>query len=229
MPKLTKRQKMIQEKVDRNRVYTLQEALQILKDVKSPKFDETVDIVLKLGVDSRKADQMVRGSCALPNGLGKTVRVIVFAKGEKEVEARDAGADVVGGEDLVQKIQEGWMEFDRTIATPDMMGVVGKIAKLLGPRGLMPNPKVGTVTLDVRKMVQMIKAGQVEFRVDKNSNLHAPVGKVSFDNQKLAENIHVFMETILRIKPSTSKGVYLKSCTISSTMGPGIRVDTSTL
>lgn len=228
MKKLTKRLKVIQEKVEDGKQYSLSEAVTLLKEVKTTKFDETVDVALRLGVDPRKADQMVRGTCSLPHGLGKTVRVLVFAKGEKETEAREAGADYVGGEDLVEKIQkEGWFEFDRVIATPDMMALVGKIGRILGPRGLMPNPKIGTVTFDLAPTIKSIKAGQVAFRVDKTGNLHVPVGKISFDVQKLEENIRSFMDTVVRLKPATSKGVYLKNVTISSTMGPGLSVDYS--
>jgi len=193
--------------------------------VKATKFDETVEVALRLGVDPRKADQMVRGTCALPHGLGKEVRVLVFAKGEKVKEAEDAGADLVGGEEFAQQIQGGWLEFDRCVATPDMMAVVGKIGKILGPRGLMPNPKVGTVTFDVGAVVQSIKSGQVEFRVDKSGNLQAPVGKISFDPEKLEENVSALLDAVKRLKPSTSKGIYLRGCTLSSSMGPGLKVD----
>jgi large subunit ribosomal protein L1 len=197
----------------------------LLKEVKATKFDETVEVALRLGVDPRKADQMVRGTCALPHGLGKEVRVLVFAKGEKVKEAEDAGADLVGGEEFAQQIQGGWLEFDRCVATPDMMAVVGKIGKILGPRGLMPNPKVGTVTFDVGAVVQSIKSGQVEFRVDKSGNLQAPVGKISFDPEKLEENVSALLDAVKRLKPSTSKGIYLRGCTLSSSMGPGLKVD----
>jgi len=229
MKKVTKRGRLIQEKVDRNRNYDLNEALQVLKEVKATKFDETVEVALRLGVDPRKADQMVRGTCALPHGLGKEVRVLVFAKGEKVKEAEEAGADYVGGEELAKQIQEGWMEFERVVATPDMMAIVGRIGKILGPRGLMPNPKVGTVTFDVGPVVQSIKAGQVEFRVDKVGNMHAPVGKLSFESEKLRENVVAFVDAVNRLKPSTSKGVYMRNCSISSTMGPGLHVDLQTV
>jgi large subunit ribosomal protein L1 len=229
MKKVTKRGRLIQEKVDRNRTYEISEALGILKGLKATKFDETVEVALRLGVDPRKADQMVRGTCSLPNGLGKEVRVLVFAKGEKVKEAQDAGADFVGGEEMAQQIQEGWTDFDRVVATPDMMAVVGKIGKILGPRGLMPNPKVGTVTFEVGSVVQSIKAGQVEFRVDKAGNMHAPVGRLSFEVEKLQENISAFVDAVSRLKPSTSKGIYLRNCSISSTMGPGLRVDLQTV
>ncbi|HBI28253.1 MAG: 50S ribosomal protein L1 [SAR324 cluster bacterium] len=225
MKKLTKRERLIQEKVDLVKLHELTEAIGLLKEVKATKFDETVEVALRLGVDPRKADQMVRGTCALPHGLGKEVRVLVFAKGEKVKEAEDAGADLVGGEEFAQQIQGGWLEFDRCVATPDMMAVVGKIGKILGPRGLMPNPKVGTVTFDVGAVVQSIKSGQVEFRVDKSGNLQAPVGKISFDPEKLEENVSALLDAVKRLKPSTSKGIYLRGCTLSSSMGPGLKVD----
>jgi len=225
MKKLTKRERLIQEKVDLVKLHELTEAIGLLKEVKATKFDETVEVALRLGVDPRKADQMVRGTCALPHGLGKEVRVLVFAKGEKVKEAEDAGADLVGGEEFAQQIQGGWLEFDRCVATPDMMAVVGKIGKILGPRGLMPNPKVGTVTFDVGAVVQSIKSGQVEFRVDKSGNLQAPVGKISFDPEKLEENVSSLLHAVKRLKPSTSKGIYLRGCTLSSSMGPGLKVD----
>lgn len=224
MKKLTKRQKAFQEKIDKMEVYPLKDALGLLKEVKATQFDETVDVALRLGVDPRKADQMVRGTCSLPHGLGKEVRVLVFAKGEKEIEARDAGADYVGDDEFVKKIQEGWFEFDRVVATPDMMATVGKLGKVLGPRGLMPNPKVGTVTFELESVIKSIKAGQVEFRVDKKGNLHVPVGKISFETEKLEDNIQTFIETVNRLKPSTAKGVYLKNISVSSTMGPGLKV-----
>ena len=228
MKKLNKRQKGFQEKIDKMAIYPLKDALGLLKEVQSTKFDETVDVALRLGVDPRKADQMVRGTCSLPHGLGKEVRVLVFAKGEKEIEAREAGADYVGGAELVKKIQdEGWFEFDRVVATPDMMATVGKIGKLLGPRGLMPNPKVNTVTFDLAPVIQTIKAGQVEFRVDKKGNLHVPVGKISFETEKLADNIQTFVDAVNRLKPSTAKGIYLKNISVSSTMGPGLKVSLS--
>ncbi len=225
MKKRTKRNSAIQEKVNKTQVYPLHEALDLIKGVKTTRFDETVDVAIRLGVDPRKADQMVRGTCALPHGLGKEVRVLVFAKGEKELEARDAGADHVGGEEYVKKIQEeGWFEFDRVVATPDMMAMVGKLGRILGPRGLMPNPKVGTVTFELTNVIKSIKAGQVEFKVDKKGNLHIPVGKVSFTTDKLSDNIKTFVDTVIRMKPSTSKGVYLKNISVSSTMGPGLKV-----
>ena len=189
------------------------------------KFDEGVDLAIRLGVDPKKPDQMVRGTVVLPNGIGKKVRVLVFAKGQKEKEAQDAGADYVGAEDLVEKIGQGWLDFDKAIATPDMMGIVSKLGKILGPRGLMPNPKVGTVTFDVGKAVKEIKAGKVEFKVEKAGIVHVPVGKASFGFDRLFENVKALLEVILRVKPPTSKGIYLRSITLSSTMGPGVKID----
>ena len=212
-------------KVDRAVAYSLSDALELVKGAAFAKFDETVDLTVRLGVDPRKADQMVRGAVVLPHGLGKSVRVLVFAKGEKAQEALDAGADYVGGDDLVEKIQAGWFDFDTAIATPDMMGVVGKIGRLLGPRGLMPNPKVGTVTFDVSRAVGESKSGKVEYRVEKAGIIHAPVGKVSFDAEKLQDNVISLVDALIKAKPSTSKGTYLKKISISSTMGPGVQVD----
>jgi len=206
-------------------MYSLDEAIALVKDARYAKFDETVDVSVRLGVDPRKADQMVRGAVVLPNGLGKTVRVLVFAKGEKAKEASDAGADFVGADDLVAKIQEGWFEFDTAIATPDMMGTVGKIGKLLGPRGLMPNPKVGTVTFDVGRAVSEAKSGKIEYRVEKAGIVHAPLGKASFEGDKLKENLVSLIDALVKAKPATSKGTYLKKISVSSTMGPGINVD----
>jgi large subunit ribosomal protein L1 len=214
-------------KIDREKRYELDEALDLLPQVAYAKFDETVELALRLGVDPRHADQMVRGSVALPNGLGKSVRVLVFAKGEKEKEAQESGADVVGAEDLIEKIQKGWMEFDKAIATPDVMGMVSKLGKILGPRGLMPNPKVGTVTFDIAKTVKEMKAGRVEFRVDKAGNLHVPVGKISFGKEKLLENLNSLLDAVIRLKPPTSKGTYVKGMAISTTMSPGIKIDPS--
>lgn len=225
MSQMTKKHKEARAKVDRGQTYPLKQAIEIVKDASYCKFDETVDVAVRLGVDPRHADQMVRGAVVLPNGLGKEVRVLVFAKGEKEKEAREAGADYVGAEDLVAKIQEGWFDFDMAIATPDMMGVVGKIGKLLGPRGLMPNPKVGTVTFDVERAVKECKAGKVEYRVEKAGIVHAPVGKVSFATEKLQENILALVEALIKAKPSAAKGTYLKKISVSSTMGPGIALD----
>jgi large subunit ribosomal protein L1 len=214
--------------IDTQKRYDLEEALKLVGASKVAKFDETVEIAVRLNVDPRQADQNVRGTVVLPNGTGKIARVLVLAKGEKEKEARDAGADYVGGEDMVKKIQEeNWLDFDRVIATPDIMGAVGRIGKILGPRGLMPNPRVGTVTFDVAKAVQEVKAGKVDYRVDKAGVVHAPIGKVSFGDQKLAENAHALVASILRAKPASAKGNYVKSVAVSSTMGPGIKVDTS--
>lgn len=214
-------------KIDREKRYGLDEAIELLSQVSYAKFDETVELALRLGVDPRHADQMVRGSVALPNGLGKSVRVLVFAKGEKEKEAQDAGADTVGAEDLIEKIQKGWMDFDKAIATPDVMGIVSKLGKILGPRGLMPNPKVGTVTFEIAKTVKEMKAGRVEFRVDKAGNLHVPVGKISFAKEKLLENLNSLLDAVIRLKPPTSKGTYVKGMAISTTMSPGIKIDPS--
>ncbi|OPL16522.1 MAG: 50S ribosomal protein L1 [delta proteobacterium MLS_D] len=214
------------KKVEPGRNYSLREAVELVVSTARAKFDETVDVAIRLGVNPKHADQMVRGSVVLPNGLGKTVRVLVFAKGEKEREAQEAGADHVGSDDLVEKIKEGWLEFDRVVATPDMMGTVGKLGKILGPRGLMPNPKVGTVTFDVKQAVTELKAGQVEFRVEKAGIVHSPVGKVSFGADKLIENILALIEAIMKLKPASSKGTYLKNISIATTMGPGVRVDT---
>jgi len=212
-------------KVEPGKRYSLKEATEIVASTAATKFDETVDAAIRLGVNPAHADQMVRGSVVLPHGLGKTVRVLVFAKGEKEKEALDAGADLVGNDDVIEKIKSGWMEFDRVIATPDMMGSVGKIGKILGPRGLMPNPKVGTVTFEVANAVKELKAGKVEFRVEKAGIVHSPVGKVSFGAEKLRENVSALLETIIKLKPASSKGTYIKSISISSTMGVGVRID----
>jgi large subunit ribosomal protein L1 len=225
MSKIAKKMNAASAKVDRARNYPLQEGIELVKSAAYVKFDETVDVAVRLGVDPRHADQMVRGAVVLPNGLGKDVRVLVFAKGEKEKEARDAGADFVGADDLVAKIQEGWFEFDTAIATPDMMGVVGKIGKLLGPRGLMPNPKVGTVTFDVSRAVKESKSGKVEFRVEKAGIVHAPVGKASFTADILKENLLALVDALVKAKPSAAKGTYIKKICISSTMGPGVKLD----
>ncbi len=227
MPKNGKNYNQAREQVDRTKRYPLEEAVQLAVKASYVKFDETVDMAVRLGVDPRHADQMVRGAVVLPNGTGKTTRVLVFAKGEKEKEAQDSGADVVGSEELIEKIKGGWLEFDKAVATPDLMGQVGKIGKILGPRGLMPNAKTGTVTFDVAKAIREIKAGKIEFRVEKNGIVHAPMGRVSFGLDKLIPNILSFFDTILRLKPSSAKGTYLKSITISTTMGPGIKIDPS--
>lgn len=213
------------QKIESGKRHTLKEAVNLIVATSRTKFDETVDAAIRLGVNPAHADQMVRGSVVLPHGLGKSVRVLVFAKGEKEKEAIDAGADVVGTDDIIEKIKNGWLEFDRVVATPDMMGSVGKLGKILGPRGLMPNPKVGTVTFDVAKAVNELKAGKVEFRVEKAGIVHSPVGKVSFGAEKLLDNVSALIETIIKLKPASSKGTYLKSISISTSMGPGIKVD----
>ena len=206
--------------------YTMEEAMALLSQLSFSKFDEAVDVAVRLGVDPKRADQMVRGTVSLPHGTGKQVRVVVFAKGEKEKEAQEAGADYVGGEDLVKRIsEEGWTEFDKAVATPDMMSLVGKIGKILGPRGLMPNPKVGTVTFELEKTIQELKAGKTEFRVDKVGNVHVSIGKVSFGQDKLKDNFLALMDALLRAKPSASKGTYLRNIAVSSTMGPGVKID----
>ena len=213
-------------KIDRNRLYDSKEALTLVSEIATAKFDETVEAHIKLGVDSRHADQQVRGAIVLPHGTGKTKKVLVFAKGEKAKEAEAAGADFVGAEDLVQKIQkENWFEFDVVVATPDMMGVVGRLGRVLGPKGLMPNPKSGTVTFDVTKAIEEIKAGKVEYRLDKNNIVHVPVGKVSFGGEKLAENFATLMSAIVKAKPASAKGTYLRSITVASTMGPGVKIN----
>jgi large subunit ribosomal protein L1 len=212
--------------VDRSRRYPLDEAIRLAAESAKAKFDETMEIAVRLGVDPRQADQNVRGTVILPHGTGKAVRVLVFAKGEKEREAREAGADYVGGEDLVKKITtENWLDFDKAIATPDMMGLVGRIGKILGPRGLMPNPKVGTVTFDVAKAVGEVKAGKVEYRVEKAGIVHVPIGKVSFGPEKLSENARALLNSLVRAKPAAAKGNYLLSISVASTMGPGVKVD----
>jgi large subunit ribosomal protein L1 len=212
-------------KVDRNSRYELEEGVKLLLGTSYVKFDEGVDLAIRLGVDPKKSDQMVRGTAVLPHGTGKKVRVLVFAKGQKEKEALDAGADYVGGDELIEKISKGWLDFDKAIATPDMMGSVSKLGKILGPRGLMPNPKVGTVTFDLERAIKEIKAGKVEFKVEKAGVIHVPVGKVSFGFDRLLENIKTILDVILRAKPPTSKGVYFRSIALSTTMGPGIKVD----
>src|SRR5688572_17976357 len=222
---VSKRYNAAAAKIEEGKQYTPEEGFNLLKEMPATKFDESVDLSFRLGVDPKHADQMVRGAVVLPNGIGKTVRVAVFAKGEKEREAREAGADIVGAEDLVEKIQGGAMDFDTAIATPDLMGQVGRLGKVLGPRGLMPNPKLGTVTFDVARAVREAKAGKVEFRVDKAGNIHARVGKKSFSTDQLSANALALLEAIVRAKPSASKGTYLRSITVSSTMGPGIQVD----
>ena len=220
-----KKYREAREKIDRTNTYELIQAIQLATEISHTRFDETLDIAIRLGVNPRKADQMVRGTVVLPHGTGKTSRVLVFAKGEKAKEAEDAGADYVGAEDLVEKIQGGWLDFDKAVATPDMMGQVGKLGKILGPRGMMPNPKVGTVTFEVARAINEIKGGKVEFRVEKGGIVHAPIGKVSFGVEKLTENARSLLDVVMRAKPPTSKGVYLKGIALSTTMGPGVKVD----
>jgi large subunit ribosomal protein L1 len=222
---VSKRYDAAAAKVSADRQYSVEEAVGVIKSMPAAKFDESVDLSFRLGVDPKHADQMVRGAVVLPHGIGKTVRVAVFAKGEKEREAREAGADVVGAEDLVEKVQGGWMEFDTAIATPDLMGQVGRLGKVLGPRGLMPNPKLGTVTFDVGRAVREARAGKVEFRVDKAGNIHAPVGKRSFSAENLAANAMAVIDAVMRAKPAAAKGTYLRSLTVSATMSPGVPVD----
>ncbi|MBM4129106.1 MAG: 50S ribosomal protein L1 [Nitrospira sp.] len=219
----------MKQKVGKDKHYTLEEAISLVKESSYAKFDETVDLAVNLGIDPRKSDQVVRGSVILPHGMGKKVRVLVFAKGEKEKEALEAGADFVGAEDLIERISKGWLDFDKAVATPDLMGAVGKLGKILGPRGLMPNPKIGTVTFDISRAIKEIKAGKVEYKAEKAGIVHVPIGKVSFDTQKLIENAKTLVDSILKAKPATSKGRYLKKISVSSTMGPGIRIDISSL
>jgi large subunit ribosomal protein L1 len=226
MPAVGRKFRAAAEQVDRGRTYTVPDAVVLVKKSAFAKFDETVDVAVNLGVDPRHADQVVRGTVVLPHGTGKSVRVLVIAQGERAREAEAAGADFVGIE-YIQKIKDGWLDTDVIVATPDVMGQLGALGKILGPRGLMPNPKAGTVTMDVTRAVREIKAGKIEFRVDKTGNVHAPVGKVSFKPEQLAENVQAFMETIVRAKPSAAKGTYIKSATISSTMGPGVKLDTA--
>lgn len=229
MAKKGKRLRAAAQKVDREKKYPLSEALALAKSLAGAKFDETVEMAVRLGVNPTKADQMVRGAVTMPRGTGKKRKIAVFAKGEKVKEAEAAGADVIGGEDLVQKIQGGWLDFDIAVATPDMMGQVGKLGKLLGPRGLMPNPKSGTVTFDLERTIKEIQAGKVEFRVDKAGVVHAPIGKASFTAEALYENARALMDALNRLKPSTAKGAYVRGVAVTTTMGPGIRVDTASL
>jgi large subunit ribosomal protein L1 len=212
-----------------DRALSLEDAVPLVQKVKFAKFDETVELTIRLGVDPKHADQMVRGTVVLPHGLGKTKKVLAIAGGEKQKEAKEAGADEVGGEEMVEKIQGGWMDFEAVVATPDMMRAVGKLGKVLGPRGLMPNPKTGTVTFDIGKAIREIKAGKVEFRVDKTGIIHAPVGKASFATDRLVENAHVLVDSIIKARPAAAKGKYMKSMTLSSTMGPGVKIDTATV
>ena len=226
----SKRYKANSEGLDPARSYSLTEAVGLIKNFQAPKFDESVDLAIVLGVDPKHADQMVRGAIVLPHGVGKDTRVLVFAKGDKEKEAQEAGADYVGADDMAKKIQsEGWLEFDRVIATPDMMSVVGRLGKILGPRGIMPNPKLGTVTMDVGRAVQEQKAGKVEYRVDKAGIIHVAIGKRSFDAEKLVDNAAALLDVVIKAKPAASKGIYLKKIAISTTMSPGVRIDPASL
>ena len=227
--KAGKRRKAAIEKPERGRRYALDEACALVKELSFVKFDESVDVAVRLGVDPKHADQMVRGAVVLPHGTGSTKRVLVFAKGEKATEATAAGADFVGSDDMVKKVTEGWLDFDTVVATPDMMGQVGRLGRVLGPRGLMPNPKVGTVTFDVEKAVREAKAGKVEFRVEKAGIVHVPVGRRSFEEGNLADNVRSIVSALVKLKPASAKGTYLKSITLSSTMGPGLRVDPATI
>src|SRR6266536_551975 len=229
MVHIGKRRKAAEALLDKGKKYTVAEAVAIVKQAAKSKFDETVDLAVRLGVNPKHADQMVRGAIVLPHGTGQKLRVLVFARGEKEKEALGAGADLAGADELVQKVQEGFMEFDRVIATPDMMGAVGKLGRILGPRGLMPNPKVGTVTFDVAGAVKEAKAGKVEYRVEKAGIVHARIGKASFSEQALADNAMALITALVRAKPSTAKGIYLRSITLTSTMGPGVRIDPATV
>ena len=213
------------KKVDKAKLYDPAEALALVKEIASAKFDETIEVHVKLGVDPRQADQQVRGTVSLPHGTGKTRRVLVFAKGAKVQEAENAGADYVGGDDLAEKIQGGWFDFDVAVATPDMMAVVGKLGKILGPRGLMPNPKSGTVTFDIEKTINELKAGRIEYRVDKTSIVHVPIGRASFEEQKLIENLKTFTDALMKSKPASAKGQYMRSASIASTMGPGVKLN----
>ncbi|AIE58630.1 50S ribosomal protein L1 [Bacillus methanolicus] len=215
--------------VDRSKAYPIEEAIDLVKKTSIVKFDATVEVAFRLGVDPKKADQQIRGAVVLPNGTGKTQRVLVFAKGEKAKEAEAAGADYVGDSEYINKINQGWFEFDVIVATPDMMGEVGKLGRVLGPKGLMPNPKTGTVTFDVDRAVKEIKAGKVEYRVDKAGNIHVPIGKTSFETEKLVENFNTIFDTMLKVKPAAAKGTYMKNVTVTSTMGPGIKVDPSSV
>src|SRR5690625_2118167 len=227
--KMAKKGKKYQEaiaKVDRSSLYSVEEAMKLAKETSTVNFDASVEVAFRLGIDTRKNDQQIRGAVVLPHGTGKTQRVLVFAKGDKIKEAEEAGADYVG-EEYISKINDGWFEFDVIVATPDMMGEVGKLGRVLGPKGLMPNPKTGTVTMDIKKAVNEIKAGKVEYRVDKASNLHVPIGKISFDEEQLVENFNAIAETVAKIKPQTSKGTYVRNVSVTSTMGPGIKVDYS--
>jgi large subunit ribosomal protein L1 len=227
--KQSKRYDQSSSKIEKGKEYLLDEAITLIKEMPKTKFDESVEVAMRLGVDPRHADQMVRGTVALPNGTGKTVRVLVLTKGTKEKEAQDAGADYVGLDDYLEKLQQGWLDCDVIIATPDVMSSVGKLGKVLGPKGMMPNPKSGTVTFEVGQAIKEVKAGKIDFRVDRNGNLHAAVGKISFEVSKIKENVKAFLETVLRLKPTSAKGIYLRSVTVSTTMGPGIKLNRAAL
>lgn len=227
--KRSKRYQQIVSKLEKGKEYLLDEAVALLKEFATTKFDQSIEVAVRLGVDPRHADQMVRGTVTLPNGTGKTARVLVLTKGSKEKEAQDAGADFVGLDEYVEKLQQGWLDCDVIIATPDVMSIVGKLGKVLGPKGMMPNPKSGTVSFEVGQAVKEVKAGKIDFRVDRNGNLHAAVGKTSFDISKIKENVKAFLETVLRLKPTTAKGQYLRSVTLSTTMGPGVKLDRAAL
>ena len=225
MSEMGKAYKAVLAKVDRTQRYPLVEGLRLVKETARAKFDETVELAIRLGVDPRQADQNVRGTVSLPHGMGKAIRVLAFAKGDKEKEAQEAGADVVGADELIKKISEGWLDFDKTVATPDMMAAVGRIGKILGPRGLMPNPRTGTVTMDIGKAVKEIKAGKLEFRVDKAGIIHVPVGKASFGAEQLIDNAKAVLNSVIRAKPASAKGNFVRGVTVSATMGPGIKID----
>ncbi|QII81876.1 MULTISPECIES: 50S ribosomal protein L1 [Jeotgalibaca] len=229
MAKKSKQFRAALEKVETSKQYTIEEAIALVKEIDFAKFDATVEVAYRLGIDTRKNDQQIRGAVVLPHGTGKTQRVLVFAKGDKAKEAEAAGADYVGDADLSQKIQGGWFDFDVVVATPDMMGEVGRLGRVLGPKGLMPNPKTGTVTMDVTKAVEEIKAGKVTYRADKQGNIHAPIGKVSFDNEKLIENLKTIHDVVLRAKPASAKGQYIKNVSVTSTFGPGVKVDATSV
>lgn len=227
--KRSKKQREIREKFDHTKRYSLEEAVKVVKELGYAKFDETVEVVARLGVDPKHADQMVRGTVALPHGTGKKVRILVFAAGDKETEAKEAGADFVGADEMVEKIQGGWLDFDVAVATPDMMKIIGRLGKVLGSRGLMPNPKAGTVTMDIGRTVKELKAGRIEYRVDKQSNVAVPVGKLSFTEENLAENIRTFIDALVKAKPASAKGTYMQGIAVSSTMGLGIKLDHQSL
>lgn len=227
MAKKGKRYQEATKLIDRSKAYNIKEAVSVLKETAKANFDETVEAAFRLGVDPKKADQQIRGAMVLPHGTGKTQRVLVFAKGDKVKEAEAAGADFVGDQDLINKINQGWFDFDVIVATPDMMAEVGKLGRVLGPKGLMPNPKTGTVTFEIEKAVKDIKAGKVEYRVDKSANIHVPIGKISFEDEKLVENFEAIIDTLVKVKPQSAKGIYMRNVAVTSTMGPGIKIDAS--